>query len=120
VPDVIAEGIRAAFGAEGVDLEVYRRGTFWRCMDSKVYACNVGANLPCESKADQSQEATQPMIDYCKQDPDADFIPAVVTGRSTIYEWGCDGTEPVIIQQYTEVDEQGYPATFWHELTPPQ
>ena len=120
VPDVIAEGIRAAFDAEDVDLETYRRGTVWRCVDGKVYACNVGANIPCLAKADESQEPAQPMIDYCQDNADSDFIPAVVTGRSTVYEWACDDTTPVIVDQFTEVDSQGYLEFAWHELTPPQ
>jgi hypothetical protein len=120
VPDVIAEGVRAAFGAEDVDLEVYQRGTFWRCMDGAVYACNVGANLPCESKADTSREPSQPIIDYCAENTDSDFIPAVVTGRTTVYEWACEDSEPVILDQYTEVDSRGYLQFIWHELTPPE
>src|SRR5688572_28768228 len=38
VPVVIAEGIRDAFNPSDAPLEVYQRGTFWRCMDGKVYA----------------------------------------------------------------------------------
>jgi hypothetical protein len=120
VPDVVAEGIRAAFNAEDVDLEVYRRGTVWRCMDGNVYACNVGANIPCLAKADLSREPRQPVIDYCKENPSSDFIPAAVTGRDTIYSWGCKDSEPVIVEQYTEVDKQGFLEFAWHELTPPQ
>jgi hypothetical protein len=120
LPDVIAEGIRAAFNAEDVDLETFQRGTVWRCLDNKVYACNVGANIPCLAKADESREPSQPMIDYCADNVNSDFIPAVVTGRSTIFEWGCDDTTPVIIGQYTEVDSQGFLEFAWHELTPPE
>jgi hypothetical protein len=120
VPDVIAEGIRAAFQAEDVDLEVYRRGTVWRCVDGKVFACNVGANIPCLAKADESREPSQPIIDYCTENPESDFIPAVVTGRSTVYEWGCDEGEPVVLGQFTEVDSQGFLDFAWHELTPPE
>jgi hypothetical protein len=120
VPDVIAEGIRAAFNAEDVDLEVYRRGTVWRCMDSQVHACNVGANIPCLGKADESRDPSQPIIDYCQENPSADFIPAVVTGRETIYEWGCDDDgQPVIVDQYTEVDSRGFLQFAWHQLPPP-
>ncbi len=120
LPLVIAEGIRAAFNAEDVALEVYQRGTVWRCMDGKVYACNVGANIPCQSKGDLSRQPSQPMVDYCKENAGSDFIPAVVTGRTTIYEWGCDETEPVIIDTYTEVDSEGFLQYAWHELTPPE
>lgn len=120
VPVVIAEGIRAAFNAEDVALEVFERGTVWRCMDSKVYACNVGANIPCLSKGDLSPEPSQPVIDYCQENADSDFIPAVVTGRATVYNWGCEDSEPVIVEQYTEVDSQGFLEFAWHELAPPE
>jgi hypothetical protein len=120
LPVVIAEGIRAAYNAEDVALEVYQRSTFWRCMDGKVYACNVGANLPCETKADVSREPTEAMIDFCKENVGADFIPAVVTGRATVYNWRCDDSEPVVAEQHTEVDSQGYLEFVWYELTLPE
>jgi hypothetical protein len=120
LPVVIAEGIRAAHNAEDVPLEVYQRGTVWRCLDGKVWACNVGANLPCEAKADESREPTQAMIDFCKDNAGVDFIPAVVTGRATVYAWRCEDTEPVVVEQYTEVDSQGFLEFVWYELTPPE
>jgi hypothetical protein len=120
LPDSIVEGLRDAFNAQDVDLEVFQRGSVWRCMDAKVYACNVGANIPCLAKADLSQEPTEPMADYCQENADSDFIPAVVTGRETIYEWRCDGTTPVVGDPYTEADSQGFLEFAWHELTPPQ
>lgn len=118
LPLVIVEGIRAAHNAEDVDLEVFQRGTVWRCLDGKVMACNVGANLPCLGKADESQEPSQPMIDFCSENPGVDYIPAVVTGRETVFNWRCDDTKPVIVDQYTEVDSQGFLEFVWHELTP--
>ena len=120
LPDSIAEGIREAFDASDVPLEVFQRGTVWRCMDGKVYACNVGANIPCLGKADLSQEPTEAMAEYCQETPDSDCIPAVVTGRETVYSWRCDGTTPVVDEQYTQVDSQGFLEFAWHELTLPQ
>jgi hypothetical protein len=120
LPVVILEGVREALNATDVDLEVFEIGTVWRCMDGQVYACNVGANLPCLAKADESSEPTQPMADFCQENADSDFIPAVVTGRSTVYNWACDGTEPVVVDQFTEVDSQGFLEFVWYELTPPE
>ena len=111
---------RAALDATDVDLEVFEIGTVWRCMDSKVYAFNVGANLPCLAKADESQEPQQPLIDYCAENPDSDFIPAVVTGRETVYSWACEDGEPVVVEQFTEVDSQGFLEFVWYELQKPQ
>ena len=120
LPLVVLEGIREALDATDVDLEVFEIGTVWRCMDNQVYACNVGANLPCLAKADESREPTQPMVDYCADNAGSDFIPAVVTGRATVYNWACEDTEPVVVEQYTEVDSQGYLEFVWYELAQPQ
>jgi hypothetical protein len=120
LPVVVLEGLREALDATDVDLEVFEIGTVWRCMDNKVYACNVGANLPCLAKADESTEPAQPLIDFCEENPDSDFIPAVVTGRETVYSWACEDGEPVVVEQYTEVDSQGFLDFVWYELAPPQ
>src|SRR3972149_2571244 len=45
VPEVIARGLQKAFEAPAdKPLDVFIRGTYWHCVDGKVYACNVGAN----------------------------------------------------------------------------
>ena len=102
----------------GEDLPQLREPGFvsWRCMDKKVYACVVGANLPCEEKADTSTEPNAGMLDFCKSEPDSDIIPAAAAGRVTIYDWSCKGGKPVKGEQVTSVDEQGYPADFWEEV----
>ena len=120
LPLVILEGIRDALDSKDVDLEVFEIGTVWRCMDNEVYACNVGANLPCLARADESTEPGQPLIDFCEENPNSDFIPAVVTGRSTVFTWACEDTEPVVVEQYTEVDSQGFLSFVWYKLTPPE
>lgn len=120
LPVVILEGVRDALNANDVDLEVFEIGTVWRCMDGQVYACNVGANLPCLAKADESREPTEPMVDFCAESPDSDFIPAVVTGRSTVYNWACEDGEPVVVDQFTEVDSQGFLEFVWYALPAPE
>lgn len=119
VPEVIASGLQKAFGAqEGAPLDVFIRGTYWRWMDGKVYSCNVGANLPCEEKADTSREPNQGMIDYCESNLDSEFIPAYASGRATIYEWRCKGKEPTIVKEITKPDAAGYISNIWYEITP--
>jgi hypothetical protein len=102
----------------GEDLPQLREPGFvsWRCMDKKVYACVVGANLPCEEKADTSTEPNAGMIDFCKSEPDSDIIPAAAAGRVTIYDWSCKKGVPVKGEQVTTVDAQGYPADYWEEV----
>jgi Tol biopolymer transport system component len=95
----------------------FKQMTIWRCMDNKVYACNFGANIPCNSKADINKTPSQAMNDYCTQNPDNTFIPMSVTGHSTIYDWHCDKTTAEILDQFDTVDIAGYQSSFWTLLT---
>jgi hypothetical protein len=89
VPESVAQGLQQALNAPDTPIDVLENGSFWRCMDGNVYACFVGANLPCEAKANTDRTPTQEELDYCQKNPNSDFIPAVVTGRETVYEWRC-------------------------------
>lgn len=117
----IAEKLKEAFGApESAPIDVFMRGTYWRCMDGEVYACNVGANLPCGEKADLSRGPNEGMVSYCKENADADFIPAYAQGRSTVYEWKCNGTEPEVVKQIVETDKAGFQKNIWYAISPPE
>jgi hypothetical protein len=96
----------------------FQKHAVWRCMDSKVWVCHYGANLPCLEKADTSQVPTAEMEQFCTENPTADVIPAYVTGRATVYEWKCQDGKPTVVRQIFTVDAQGYLADFWYELTP--
>jgi hypothetical protein len=96
-----------------------QQGADWRCMGGHVWACSVGANIPCQDKADTSKEPNEGMISFCAEDPSADFIPAVAAGRTTIYDWGCKDGKPTILSTVLTVDPQGYPAEYWYELAAP-
>jgi len=89
----------------------------WRCANGSVLACQYGANIPCGSKAITSQKPTQPVIDYCLQNPDSQFVPMVVTGHETTVSWACHGPRPMVIHS-AEVDSQGYQKDFWHKVSP--
>lgn len=78
----------------------------------------MGANLPCEAKADTSKEPNDGMIEFCKTDRNANNIGAFATGRTTVYTWSCKDGKPVLGAQVTQVDAQGYPADFWTALAP--
>ena len=120
VPDSIIQGYLKAAGLQnnGEPLELLRKGTFWRCMNKTVYVCNVGANLPCDSKADTNKNPTQSMLDFCKANPNADSIPMSVTGHSTIYSWGCVNDIPKLLDQVDQVDSAGYSTRIWYKLQP--
>jgi hypothetical protein len=87
-------------------------------MDGSVYACFVGANLPCDAKANTDKTPTQEEIDYCQQNPNSDFIPAAVTGRETVYKWSCVNGAPNIVKQIFYPDAQGFLSEFWYEISP--
>ncbi len=95
------------------------KSTTWRCVDGKVLACNFGANIPCRDKANTSKTPTAGMNDFCKANPNSDFIPLAVTGHNSIYAWKCDNTTPTIDKQVTEADAQGFVANVWHVVDRP-
>jgi hypothetical protein len=96
--------------------ELYQQMTIWRCMDHKLYACNFGANLPCDSKANTDKTPTQEMQDFCKANSNSDFIPMSVTGHSTIYSWRCVNDTAELLDQIDTVDAAGYLARIWYEV----
>jgi hypothetical protein len=118
VPDSIAQSLQVALESPDTPLMILQKGSVWRCMDGKVYACFVGANLPCEAKANTDKTPAQEAVDFCQANPDSDFIPAVALGRETVYEWRCTAGAPEIVRQVNEVDAQGFIANIWYELTP--
>lgn len=121
VPLSVVEGLRKAMGlSESAPLEPLLRGTYWRCMEGQVYACTVGANVPCTEKADVSREPTEAMIEFCRSNPGAENIPAAVTGRATVYAWRCAGEEPVVEKQVAEPDARGFLSNFWYQISPPE
>ena len=93
--------------------EPLREHSIWRCMAGKVYACTFGANLPCQEKADTRRSPTSAMTAFCRDEPDADAIPMVVTGRATVYAWRCEQGASAILRQITRPDASGYLANVW-------
>jgi hypothetical protein len=118
--DVIVKGYLKAAGLDvNADYpSAFKDMTIWRCMDKKVYACNFGANLPCDSKANTDKNPTQAMADFCKENQNSDFIPMVVTGHETIYSWHCVKDTPALLDQISRVDASGYIENIWYPITP--
>ncbi|MDR3575939.1 MAG: hypothetical protein P4L50_18910 [Anaerolineaceae bacterium] len=118
MPDVVANGLKKASGASAdAPIELFKQGGFWRCMDGKVYACTVGANLPCDSKANTDKTPSSAETDYCKANLNQD-IPAYVTGHDTIYTWHCSQQTPTVQQQVFTVDARGYIKEIWYQISP--
>lgn len=119
VPDAIVKALRKKLEiSDDAPKEWVVKGTVWRCMDGKVWACFIGANIPCKAKANTSRTPTSEMIDFCKEQPNADVIPASVTGRETVYEWRCQDGAPKIVKQVFTPDARGFIADFWYEISP--
>ena len=118
VPEAVAQGLKKAFGAPAdAPLEPFLH-TFWRCMDGQVYACTVGANLPCEERADVSRKPTEGMTNFCKDGPHAEVIPAYVIGRATVYEWKCTNGAPEVVRQLAQPDARGFLSHIWYAIRP--
>jgi hypothetical protein len=119
VPDAVAKGLKQAMGVSAdAPTEPFARNSLWRCMGGKVYACTIGANLPCSEKADASRTPSQALLDYCRQNAGAAVVPMVVTGRATVFAWRCDGETPTIVRQIAHPDAEGYLAGIWYEIGP--
>jgi hypothetical protein len=116
-PESILNGLRTALNMPSTTVnEQFERSTFWRCMGGKVYACNVGANIPCSAKAVTDKTPTQGMKDFCTANPKSDFLPAAVTGRETVYSWKCTDGVPVVDKELTKPDAAGFLSMFWYEI----
>lgn len=118
VPEAVAQGLQTALNAPDTPLDILENGSSWRCMNGEVYACFVGANLPCDAQANTDQTPTQEEIDFCQQNPGSDFIPAVVTGRETVFEWRCRDGVPEIVKQVFQPDAQGFLSEIWYKISP--
>jgi hypothetical protein len=117
LPRAVIQGIRAATGAptDAPD-EWYRAGTVWRCANGQVKACTVGANLPCEEKADLSEIPNESIVSFCKENPEAEVVPAVASGRATVFSWRCASGTPEIVGQIAQPDEQGFIDHIWYVI----
>ena len=118
-PQSVIQGLMKASGVSSdIPVDTFSQGSSWRCMDGKVYACYVGANLPCDSKANTSQDPTVEISAYCEANPTADFIPASITGHDTIFNWKCQDGKAVAGDQVFHVDAQGYISEIWYPIQP--
>jgi hypothetical protein len=119
LPDWLAGALKTASGAApDAPLDIFRQAR-WRCADGKVLACLYGANIPCDTKADRRRKPSTGAAAFCRDNPEAEQVPAFATGRATVYAWRCNGGKPVIVKQIQPVDRRGYAAAFWYEVEAP-
>jgi hypothetical protein len=120
MPQAVARGLKAALNLPAAAPSgPILANSRWRCMDGKVYACTVGANLPCSEKADTGREPSPALVDFCRRNFGAEVVvPMAVTGRATVFEWRCTGAVPAIVRQFAQPDAAGYIAGIWYEIAP--
>ena len=114
IPEVLVPTVNATFGMK-MPARVAVDTTVFRCDHGHVMVCTVGANLPC-GKANTSREPGEGAVQWCHDNPAAEFVPAAATGHDTIYAWCCQGGAPRILRQPLHVDARGFVAEFWKVL----
>ena len=89
----------------------------WRCARGAVLACLYGANIPCDAKADTSRTPTPAISGFCRENPNATFVPMVVTGHETVVSWACKNGQP-LPAKVGAVDAEGYAKAYWRRVAP--
>jgi hypothetical protein len=111
----LAPHLRNSLGLSA-DAPVVAANVFWRCMHGKVYACAVGANLPCASKADRATH-NRGAANFCREHPDAVEVAAYATGHDTVYAWRCAAGAAVRGAAVATLDERGFRTDIWHAVS---
>ncbi len=94
--------------------QVLQTGASVRCMDGRLLACFVGANLPC-GKMNAARD--NPGADaFCRDNPAAEFVPAFATGHDTIYAYRCRSGRAEITGTTFALDRRGFAAKLWVPL----
>ena len=110
IPASLAPAAARLFGVRAAG-SVVRSTTVFRCLGGAVLVCTTGADLPC-GKANTGRDL--PVAgQYCRENPDASFIPMFVTGHNTIYRWRCEGTEASADGPVERLDARGFIGRFW-------
>jgi hypothetical protein len=114
IPTALIPEARRLFNLQSKDdADFVRRSTVYRCTSGAVWVCNHGANIPC-AKGD-TRRVLPSVTTYCKDNPNEDFVPMVVTGHGTIHSWKCaDGKAR--IKQSERVDSRGFVADQWERV----
>jgi hypothetical protein len=118
VPRALAPYLARALGLSA-DVEVTAERYYWRCMDRAVYVCAIGANLPCDTRADLAKRNLGAM-NYCRDNLSATEVPAYATGHRTIYSWHCSAGRAVRGKQLIKVDARGFQSGIWFRVSTTQ
>lgn len=113
VPQSLVPAAKRIFGLRMTDQQV-RHSTVFRCASGQVLLCTYGANLPC-GKANVDRHPAGATA-WCRDHPDADFVPGFAIPSGNIYRWRCSRGASEILGEAEEVDPRGFIARFWKPL----
>jgi len=114
LPQSLVPAAKRLFGLGNMPQQQIRRSTVFRCADGHVLLCTYGANLPC-GKANSDRRLLGAEA-WCRDHPDADFIPRFAIPSGNIYNWRCAAGAPQILGQIDEIDPRGFVARYWKPL----
>ena len=103
------------FGLQRMPEQQVLRGTVIRCMDHAVWACNHGANLPC-GKANTRDTLPVEGAGWCRKFPNANFVPAYISGHDSVYRWRCRDGKPVASGPLARTDARGFLTRYWKRV----
>jgi hypothetical protein len=113
IPTSLVPAVNTLFQAS-MPAQMPLEATVFRGADGHVLVCTTGANLPC-GKVNVSRTSTS-AAEWCRDNPDSAFVPAVETGHDTIYQWRCRNGSHEIVRQTSIVDSRGFVARYWKRL----
>jgi hypothetical protein len=89
IPPSLIAGAASLFDEPPNEAAADREMYVYRCMGGSVWVCNHGANIPCAKG--NTRRVLPSVTIYCKENPNEDFVPMVITGHDTIHSWACVG-----------------------------
>jgi hypothetical protein len=103
-PEIVA-AVRNSLGIVN-----FTGAVFWRCMNSAVYGCNVGASGRGCRVATNSEQQLNAIREYCKQYPNNAYVANAVNYSDS--DWGCGAGIPYVVNTYP-LDQAGYLQEAW-------
>ena len=102
-------------GAKGVESDAMMRDqAFFRCMDGRLVACFVGANLPCAkinaARINAGADA------FCRANPGEGAVPMSASGHDALFQFHCVKGHAEVGDAVWTLDERGFAKEIWTPL----
>ncbi len=113
VPTSLAAALEFLPGTPGMD------HVEWRCAKGNVLGCVSTQASFCSplTDAEKSRTPTTEMVKYCRERPNSSPVPSGIVGYNNLYQWRCEGANPVIGREVNTIDDQGYNASLWKAVS---